>query len=364
MNYSAAVPLPSGSGLNDLASVLIGDIDFDDLSLEKRTTQLKTVDEVERFTLSENLSETEKAVHLLSQNGTDTQRLSIDLLSLCKTNPEDFYNKVTPAIIELIKLHCSRELHHHFVQGIIKILKSNSHSSRLINSRLIPLLKNCLTLADTQTAEIWLPVLEYLIPLARPELIKNELFTAIITEFSPLSKPVDYRKIAASAVGYFTQTSGNSLKIEQIIPILRAFCNDIDARVRCAITVSLEFILKVTNEKNDTVSNISNNSEVKIVEFCIDLLRDESPDVQTAAINVCVDVSEKISSNGKIEQMVNSFTSISQVSKNTQVLNSLSYGVPRLMAKYHEITGLNSIVEHLFRTNEMETVNGVTAVFY
>ena len=106
MNYSAA-PQPSGSGLNDLASVLIGDIDFDELSLEKRTTQLKTVDEVERFTLAENLSETEKAVHLLSPNGTDTQRLSIDLDSWFRkwTIPVSGLNPLKPLFLAVCRLY-------------------------------------------------------------------------------------------------------------------------------------------------------------------------------------------------------------------------------------------------------------------
>ena len=203
MQDFALSPLPSGSGLNDLASVLIGDLDFDELSLEKRSNQsLKTVDEVERFTLSEDLSETEKAVHLLSPSGIDIQRLSLNLTELCKSSPDDFYNKISPALTELVKLHCSPELHQHLATSFIQLLSSTEPpSQRLVNSRLIPLLQITLSL-DTQTAEIWLPVLEFLIPLSKPELVKSELFKEVVTEFSPLSKPVETRKIAALAVGY------------------------------------------------------------------------------------------------------------------------------------------------------------------
>ena len=127
----------------------------------------------------------------------------------------------------------------------------------------------------------------------------------------------------------------------------------------------MQFILKQKSSKNEGLLNSeATKSENKITEFCItsciELLRDESPEVQTAAINTCITVADKINSKGKLNQVAASFMGISQVSKNQTVLNALSYGVPKLMIQFHAVSGVNSIVEHLFRTNELETVNGVT----
>ena len=69
--------------------------------------------------------------------------MSIDFADLCRGYPDEFYNKVAPALLDLLKVPISPQLHESFVASLKELLTvQHDHiSQRLINTRLVKCLQ-------------------------------------------------------------------------------------------------------------------------------------------------------------------------------------------------------------------------------
>ncbi|KAL6602392.1 ARM repeat-containing protein [Neocallimastix californiae] len=254
---------------------------------------LKSEEEIKNYSLNETLNSIERAEYLI-KNGIFLQKEYVysSLVSLAKDDFEGTKNIIFPLILNCIKDE-SINLQRKFGESFLEMIKENLLDDDIL-SQFIPIIKEFLqstTNKDDEFVDLWILILNEMIPILSEETISNQLVSEMKTNID-LSRPTEFREMCARIMGTLSGCVKPTILETIIFPKIVTLCQDTLYEIRKYMSEQLNQIFK----------NLRFDSFMKqLMSEYIELIIDEEDIVSNTALQNVIDIIPDIAKRLDIE---------------------------------------------------------------
>ena len=238
---------------------------------EPAVRQLKTEEEIQKYVVDESLDPVNRFVHILSK-GEEIQKQSAlssapNLLSHCEPKEKEGVLK------ELCRFVGSSGEDYHLLMAeqLPQLLRESVVSEHLFLKLVFPTVIQGLQSRNSTISQAWNNCLLEVLPFLPKEVLKSDILP-IVRRNSDLRQTVQTRTFSCRLVSKMAEHYETSLIMQDLVPIIKHLCQDIEYEVRWNMGVSLVPIVASVDSK--TTVNILlpelielTNDEEKIVKF-------------------------------------------------------------------------------------------------
>ncbi|XP_062568664.1 serine/threonine-protein phosphatase 4 regulatory subunit 4-like [Saccostrea cucullata] len=219
--------------------------DLQDLQLDRPTKGLKSVEELEKLTVDEHLSDIERAVYLLS-SGQEVQRISVihnlpDLLRDTESHDECM-RRVVPKVREVLHV-AQTEMQLAASSAFLQILQKNLVPIQNYSQTFLQTILNSVDSKDPDVASAWLDTLLDVIDLLPKEVIKKEILGSAIAK-GQLAQSVQSRLACCRILGKISTKFEPFVIKKEILPVVQSLCQDVDYEVRGCMCRQLDCVAR------------------------------------------------------------------------------------------------------------------------
>ncbi|XP_078315308.1 serine/threonine-protein phosphatase 4 regulatory subunit 4-like isoform X3 [Crassostrea virginica] len=219
--------------------------DLQDLQLDRPAKGLKSVEELEKLTVDEHLSDIERSVYLLS-SGQEVQRISVihnlpDLLRDTESHDECM-RRVVPKVREVLHL-AQTEMQVAASSAFLQILQKNLVPVQNYSQTFLQTILNSVDSKDPDVASAWLDTLLDVIDLLPKEVIKKEILGSAIAK-GQLAQSVQSRLACCRILGKISTKFEPFVIKKEILPVVQSLCQDVDYEVRGCMCRQLDCVAR------------------------------------------------------------------------------------------------------------------------
>ncbi|XP_056021405.1 serine/threonine-protein phosphatase 4 regulatory subunit 4-like isoform X8 [Ostrea edulis] len=217
--------------------------DLQDLQLDRPNKGLKSVEELEKLTVDEQLSDIERSVYLLS-SGQEVQRISVihnlpDLLRDTESHDECM-RRVVPKVREVLHV-AQTEMQLAASSAFLQILQKNLVPIQNYSQTFLQTILNSVDSKDPDVASAWLDTLLDVIDLLPKEVIKKEILGSAIAK-GQLAQSVQSRLACCRILGKISTKFEPFVIKKEILPVVQSLCQDVDYEVRGCMCRQLDCV--------------------------------------------------------------------------------------------------------------------------
>ncbi|KAJ3047170.1 Serine/threonine-protein phosphatase 4 regulatory subunit 4, partial [Rhizophlyctis rosea] len=284
IDWETALGVPSDSIDDDIKGT-------DELKLSNRL--YKTEEEIERFTVDENLGDVDRAIHLL-KNGAAIQKSSVitALPSLLEDHNSETRTRVLPTILEAIPSES-----HDFQVAVGKTLIQLFSKSLLppkAAMMVVAVAKKMIASRDNETVEIWTDVMIAAIKSLPLETIENEILPEVLLE-GRTAQPAALRMRCCRVLGAVSERMEGRRIEELFFRKAMSLCQDTDYEVRACMCNQLNAIARSVGHQ------LTKN---QLLPEYMELLMDEEDMVREAAIENLMKLMDFLDADAKRNMVV------------------------------------------------------------
>ncbi|XP_075240666.1 serine/threonine-protein phosphatase 4 regulatory subunit 4-like [Convolutriloba macropyga] len=252
--------------------------DFED-TYESAVHQIKTADEIKKYVVDEKLTPVERFLHILNK-GEDVQKYSAlsnvaSLIKSCDNKDKEIVLKKVSSFV----LDSGEDFNVMMAEQFPILLKESFINELLFLRLLFPTVIQGLHARMSIISQAWNNCLLEVLPFLPKEILKKEVLP-IVRKHSDLRQTVQTRTFACRLVSKMTHYYDNSLIMQDLVPIIKHLCQDIEYEVRWNMCVSLVPIVKSID--TETTANT-------LLPELIELTNDEEKIVKFKALSALVD---------------------------------------------------------------------------
>ncbi|XP_052697105.1 serine/threonine-protein phosphatase 4 regulatory subunit 4-like isoform X3 [Crassostrea angulata] len=219
--------------------------DLQDLQLDRPAKGLKSVEELEKLTVDEHLSDIERSVYLLS-SGQEVQRISVihnlpDLLRDTESHDECM-RRVVPKVREVLHL-AQTDMQLAATSAFLQILQKNLVPIQNYSQTFLQTILNSVDSKDPDVASAWLDTLLDVIDLLPKEVIKKEILGSAISK-GQLAQSVQSRLACCRILGKISTKFEPFVIKKEILPVVQSLCQDVDYEVRGCMCRQLDCVAR------------------------------------------------------------------------------------------------------------------------
>lgn len=254
--------------------------EFQELNLDRPAKAAKSLEEIEKLTVDEKLTDIERAVYLLSA-GQEVQRVSVitALPNLLKDNNAECMRRVVPKVREVL-----------YVAQQDMQLAASTAFLQILQDKLVPLqnytqtfLQTILTSVDSKDAEVsaaWLGTLLDVIELLPSDVVKKDILGIAINK-GQLQQPVSVRLSCCKILGKIATKFESFLIKKEILPVVQQLCQDVEHEVRACMCNQLHLVAKGLGIEN---------TKSAILPELVELTNDEESNVRITGLDTVVNM--------------------------------------------------------------------------
>nr|XP_044630830.1 LOW QUALITY PROTEIN: serine/threonine-protein phosphatase 4 regulatory subunit 4 [Equus asinus] len=332
-------PPPPGAAMDFSQNSLFGYMeDLQELTIIERPVRrsLKTPEEIERLTVDEDLSDTERAVYLLSA-GQDIQGTSViaNLPCLMRQNPAETLRRVLPKVREVLHV-AGVEMQLTAAASFLTVLQEESVSIHTYAHSFLQVILLHLEHRDTGVSNAWLETLLSVIEVLPKETLRHEILNPLVSK-AQLSQTVQSRLVSCKILGKLTNKFDAHTIKREILPLVKSLCQDVEYEVRSCMCRQLENIAQgIGTELTKSV----------VLPELIELSRDEGSSVRLAAFETLVNLLDIFDTDDRSQTILPLVKSFCEKSfkADESILISLSFHLGKLC---HGLYGIFTPDQHL-----------------
>ncbi|XP_037359875.2 serine/threonine-protein phosphatase 4 regulatory subunit 4 isoform X2 [Talpa occidentalis] len=327
--------------------------DLQELAVVERPERrsLKTPEEIERLTVAEDLSDTERAVHLLRSQpfwkltagniincaGQDIQGTSViaNLPFLMRQNPAETLRRVLPKVREAL-LVAGVEMQVTAAMSFLTILQEESVSVHTYAHSFLQLILLHLEHRDAGVSNAWLETLLSVIEVLPKETLRHEILNPLVSK-AQLSQTVQSRLVSCKILGKLTNKFDAHTIKREILPLVKSLCQDVEYEVRSCMCRQLENIAQGIG--TELTKNV-------VLPELIELSRDEGSSVRLAAFETLVNLLDVFDTDDRSQTILPLVKTFCEKSfkADESILISLSFHLGKLC---HGLYGIFTPDQHL-----------------
>ncbi|NXY21012.1 PP4R4 phosphatase, partial [Atrichornis clamosus] len=298
--------------------------DLQELTIIERPVRrsLKSPEEIERLTVDEELSDTERAVFLLS-SGQDIQGTSVvaNLPVLMRQNPAETLRRVLPKIREVLHV-AGVEMQLTAAVSFLTVLQEESVSIHTYSHSFLHIILQNLEHRDAGVSNAWLETLLAVIEALPKETVRHEILNPLVSK-AQLSQTLQSRLVSCKIMGKVANKFEVHIIKREVLPLVKSLCQDVEYEVRTCMCRQLEHVARgIGTELTKTV----------VLPELVELARDEGSSVRLAAFETLVNLLDMFDADDRSQTVLPLVKSFCEKSfkSDESILVSLSFHLGKL----------------------------------
>lgn len=192
----------------------------------------KSNEELESLTVSEELSDIDRAVYIIQSSRNESQQLSVvnNLPNLLQSNNAECLEKVVPRVQEMLTV-AEPDIQVAASTAFLQILQKELVPVQSYPQMFLQTILNSIDNKDPDISNAWLGTLLDVIDLLPKDVIKKEILTAAVAK-GQLSQSVPARLSCCQILGKIATKFDPFVIKKEILPVVQSLCQDVDYEVR------------------------------------------------------------------------------------------------------------------------------------
>ncbi|KAL8608669.1 hypothetical protein ACOMHN_002898 [Nucella lapillus] len=276
----------------DGPGVLIDDLQ--ELNLDRATKPLKSLEELDKLTVDEQLTDIERAVYLLS-SGQEVQRISVitALPALLKDCHDECMKRVVPKVREVLHV-AQQDMQLAAASAFLQILQEKLVPLDVYTNTFLKTVVTCVDNKDPEAAAAWLSTLLDVIGILPTEIIKSDILSIAINK-GQLQQPVSVRLSCCKILGEIATKFDPLLVQKDILPVVQQLCQDVEHEVRACMCSHLDSVAQGLG---------SENTKSAILPELVELTNDEESDVRITGLDTVINILSMLDDDTKVSTIV------------------------------------------------------------